>query len=35
MQKHEELIPTKLMEKYEKHEEMQYLEIIRDIIDNG
>lgn len=30
-----ELIPQKLMSKYPKHPEMQYLEIIDDIINNG
>lgn len=30
-----ELIPTRLMEKYPKHPEMQYLEIIKDIIETG
>ena len=30
-----ELVPTRLMAKYPKHPEMQYLEIIKDIIDNG
>ena len=30
-----EMIPTRLFEKYPKHAEMQYLEIIKDIIDNG
>ncbi len=30
-----ELIPTRLMEKYPRHPEMQYLEIIKDIIETG
>ena len=30
-----ELVPTKLMEKYPKHAELQYLEIIDDIIKTG
>lgn len=35
LQKKPELIPTKLMAKYPKHPEMQYLEIIKDIIETG
>ena len=30
-----ELIPTRLMEKYPRHPELQYLEIIDDVIRNG
>jgi len=30
-----ELIPTRLLEKYPRHPEMQYLEIIKDIIETG
>ena len=30
-----ELIPSRLMAKYPKHAEMQYLEIIKDIIETG
>lgn len=30
-----ELIPSRLLEKYPKHPEMQYLEIIKDIIETG
>lgn len=30
-----ELIPTKLMAKYPKHPEMQYLEVIEDVINTG
>jgi dihydrofolate reductase/thymidylate synthase len=30
-----ELIPTRLIDKYPKHPEMQYLEIIKDIIETG
>jgi len=29
------MIPTRLMDKYPKHPEMQYLEIINDIIQTG
>jgi dihydrofolate reductase/thymidylate synthase len=28
-------MPTKLIEKYPKHAEMQYLECIKDVISNG
>ena len=33
--KRPDLIPTSLMEKYPKHQEMQYLEIIDEIIQTG
>ena len=29
------MIPTKLMEMYPKHPEMQYLEIIKEVIETG
>jgi dihydrofolate reductase/thymidylate synthase len=35
LQQRPEMIPTRLMEKYPKHPEMQYLEIINDIIQTG
>lgn len=35
IEKKPELIPTRLFEKYPKHAEMQYLEIIKDIIETG
>lgn len=35
LQQRTDLIPTRLMEKYPKHPEMQYLEIIKDIIETG
>jgi dihydrofolate reductase/thymidylate synthase len=30
-----ELVPTKLMERYPKHQEMQYLEVIDEVINTG
>lgn len=35
LERRPDLIPTRLMSKYEKHPEMQYLEIIKDIIETG
>ena len=35
MRQNPELLPTKLMQMYKKHPEMQYLECIRDIIGSG
>lgn len=35
LQQNPQFIPTKLLTKYPKHEEMQYLEIIKDIIETG
>jgi dihydrofolate reductase/thymidylate synthase len=35
LEKRPELIPTRLIAKYPKHPEMQYLEIIREIIETG
>lgn len=35
LEKHPYLIPTRLFSKYPKHPEMQYLEIIKDIIETG
>ena len=35
LERRPELVPTRLMEKYPKHPEMQYLEIIKDIIETG
>ena len=30
-----ELIPTKLMEMYPRHAEMQYLDLIREVMETG
>ena len=30
-----DLIPTRLMEMYPKHPEMQYLEVIKEVMDSG
>ncbi len=35
LEKRPDLIPTRLFTKYPKHPEMQYLEIIKDIMDTG
>jgi dihydrofolate reductase/thymidylate synthase len=35
LEKKPELIPSRLFQKYPKHQEMQYLEIIKDIITTG
>ena len=35
LEKRADLVPTRLFEKYPKHPEMQYLEIIKDIMDSG
>ena len=35
MRQNPELLPTKLMQMYKKHPEIQYLECIRDIIGSG
>jgi len=35
LEKRPELIPSRLFTKYPKHPEMQYLEIIKDIIETG
>lgn len=35
MREHPELLPTRLMQMYPKHSEMQYLECIRDVIKTG
>jgi len=35
MSERPELIPTRLMELYPRHAEMQYLDIIRDVMANG
>jgi bisphosphoglycerate-independent phosphoglycerate mutase (AlkP superfamily) len=35
LERRPELIPSRLLERYPKHPEMQYLEIIKDIIETG
>lgn len=35
MKVHPQLIPTRMLTKYPKHEEMQYMEIIKDIMETG